>query len=436
MKKTGKLAVMMAFVLVLNFSILVNGITQIKLSNSVPLSTHQQFDLVELGQIVTGGVAYDIQVIDNLAYLAAGSLFIIDVSDPVNPQVIGSYTDGTGTTEDLCIIDDLAFVAGGSDGLEIINISDPSNPVEIGSFNDGSQAHEVSVLGTYAFVADGEDGLEVIDVSDPLNPTEVTQYNPNENVMNPDGVFGVIVANEFVFILNTIMSGDLIDISDLLVLNISEISNITQIGTVSADNNNMYISSFVSGNLGYFTYHGSNMNVKMIDISNASNFQELGDYNFGNEATPNKMDVVDDLVYVAGGNGGLRVVNFSNPAHPVEVSHYFDGGYAYDVQVVGNLAYVADRLDGLEIIQLYERPIDTTTTVTTNSVTSTETDVASETSTDTSTTVTTKPVTSSFPTDFSTSESDTTRTSSGLEFMFSTLGLLLLGTVLLIKKRQ
>ncbi len=49
---------------------------------------------------------------------------------------------------------------------------------------------------------------------------------------------------------------------------------------------------------------------------------------------------------------GLRVIDVSNPAAPVEIGALDTPGYAYDVEVVGELAYVADRDSGLRVIDV------------------------------------------------------------------------------------
>ncbi|MHA2296867.1 MAG: LVIVD repeat-containing protein [Candidatus Hodarchaeales archaeon] len=353
MKKNRKLLVsLLALIVLLNIAIHVNGIPQVTLSSST--ATVQEFNPVKLGQMVTDGIASDIQVVDNMAYIAEGRLVIIDVSDPEDPQKTGSYHDGTGSVQDICIIDDLAFIADGSDGLEIINISDPSNPFEIGSSNDGGLARGVSVIGDYAFIADDADGLEVIDITDPSNSAEITQYGLSESYKS------IFSAGDLVFISNSVIIDGRLQSSDLTILNVSDINNIVELGSIDPGYGKSIHYSHVSGNNCYFTTHGLQYKVQILDISNLSNLRELGRYTYnvgGTGGVPNKMDVIDDLVYLACGDAGLRILNVSDLSNPVEIAHYYDGGYAHDVQVVGNLAYVADSLDGLEIIQLRDNVV-------------------------------------------------------------------------------
>jgi hypothetical protein len=122
----------------------------------------------------TPGGVRDIWVRDTLAYLAAGGLYIIDVSTPSLPTEVGSLPGGF---EAIFVKDTLAYVIDGN--LHIINISDPSLPIEIGSCNlSGEGWHEgIWVKDKLAYVARDTSGLRIIEVSDPSNPFEVGFYN-------------------------------------------------------------------------------------------------------------------------------------------------------------------------------------------------------------------------------------------------------------------
>ena len=56
----------------------------------------------------------------------------------------------------------------------------------------------------------------------------------------------------------------------------------------------------------------------------------------------NDVKVVGQYAYVAVGEGGLAVFDVSDPANPVRVGGYDTSGLAYGVAVAGNYAYVAD----------------------------------------------------------------------------------------------
>jgi hypothetical protein len=62
----------------------------------------------------------------------------------------------------------------------------------------------------------------------------------------------------------------------------------------------------------------------------------------------------------AAGDGGLQVIEVSDPANPQRVGEYaISNGSAFSVQTVGAYAYVADLFEGLHIINVSNWPADT-----------------------------------------------------------------------------
>ena len=65
-----------------------------------------------------------------------------------------------------------------------------------------------------------------------------------------------------------------------------------------------------------------------------------------------KVEVAGGLAYVADAVFGLRVINVSDPTAPVELGALDTPGGALDVAVLGGLAYVTDGLSGLRVIDV------------------------------------------------------------------------------------
>ncbi|MFB3881611.1 MAG: S-layer homology domain-containing protein [Armatimonadota bacterium] len=59
------------------------------------------------------------------------------------------------------------------------------------------------------------------------------------------------------------------------------------------------------------------------------------------------------VAVVADGNNGVSVVDFNKPATPFEIAHYDTPGWATDVKLLDNQAWVADSGWGLTILQLW-----------------------------------------------------------------------------------
>lgn len=66
----------------------------------------------------------------------------------------------------------------------------------------------------------------------------------------------------------------------------------------------------------------------------------------------NNVDVSGNYAYVAAGSTGLQVVDVSDKRAPRVVAALDTPGNANDVRIVGNLAYVADGASGLQIISI------------------------------------------------------------------------------------
>ena len=91
-----------------------------------------------------------------------------------------------------------------------------------------------------------------------------------------------------------------------------------------------------------------NGGLRLIDISDPASPTEVGfldTQDFGGVA------VTGDLVLVAG-RFGLRVIDISDPTSPTEVGFLDTSGAAYGVAASGDLALVADSDGGLVIVQL------------------------------------------------------------------------------------
>ena len=133
------------------------------------------------GAWTLNGVA-GVDVIDNYAYLAAGGrLDILDISNPSAPNRVGGWEVSPNGPTCICVVGDYAYVGApytGFDGnLYIIDISDPLNPALVSKFDTPDWDNMIKVVGNYAYNANDNNGqLRIIDVSDPENPDLVSVF--------------------------------------------------------------------------------------------------------------------------------------------------------------------------------------------------------------------------------------------------------------------
>ncbi|MFP4344889.1 MAG: LVIVD repeat-containing protein, partial [Anaerolineales bacterium] len=113
-----------------------------------------------------------IVVKNGYAYIRTGSLsvsnglYILDVSTPTSPTIVGSYAEDDLWTSasSMDVSSDYAYVGTYDFGLFVFDIRDPTNPLPLGRIQDrGRQRiNDVLVDGQYIYAADAAQGLRVL----------------------------------------------------------------------------------------------------------------------------------------------------------------------------------------------------------------------------------------------------------------------------------
>jgi hypothetical protein len=136
---------------------------------------------------------------------------------------------------------------------------------------------------------------------------------------------------------------------ELAVLDVSDPARLEQVGavtlTLSRDVANVYVASN-----GYAYVAAVEEGLRTVDVSTPAAPVEVGFC-----STPEAgfhVAVAGHYAYVAAGDDGLWVIDISNPAVPFEVGSYDTPGYAWDVAAVDSYAYVADRDGGLLVLDV------------------------------------------------------------------------------------
>jgi len=306
-------------------------------------SGSEDYEVVLVGWIDTPGRAYSVHVSGNYAYVADSSagLRVIDISDPANPNEVGFYHDPRqGIPEHarkVHVSGDYAYVADSAwnaatgytnAGLRVVDISTPANPNEVGFRNTPDMAYGVYVSGDYAYVAGKSRGLRVMDVSTPVNPREIATLD------GPSDTVEVYVSGNYAYAVYHRAGFGVIDVSDP--------GNPLKMG--SCGTRDRAIGVHVLGDYAYVA--DTNSGLLVIDVSNPANPREVGFYDTPGQAYG--VYVVGQHAYVAALGAGLRVIDISDPANPREVGFYTLDD-TMDVYVSGGYIYVADGNGGLRI---------------------------------------------------------------------------------------
>ena len=284
-----------------------------------------------------GGVA--IKVAGQYAYVAddTASLVLFDIGDPVHPFQVGTTYTGW-FPHDLEVAGRYAFVILQS-GLQVFDVSDPANPVRAGGYGVSGFASEVAVSGNYAYVSDGDAGLEIIDVSNPASPLWVAGYYTGGELT------GLQLAGTNAFISDRDLGLLMLDVSNPVHPQL--MAGSTNLGVV---NGFELVDSFA--------YVACNGGLHVLDASSGTNLVEVGhwappDYFGGFTGVrvfgPIASVAIDRDLYT-----DQALLDVSDPAHPtflmlLDNSGATEGSWIVDSQEVGHYLLVADSTSSLKV---------------------------------------------------------------------------------------
>ncbi|HYG34781.1 MAG TPA: immunoglobulin domain-containing protein [Clostridia bacterium] len=276
------------------------------------------------------GEARGVYVVNNLAYVANGSngLAIINISKPDQAVRVGGG-DTSGFAYDVVVAGQYAYVADGTNGLEVFNVANPTNCVRVGGCDVTNQVVKVAVNGNHAFLLDGY-RLHVINVSNPTNCVYVTTTD--------NGGWGFALTGQHAFVANY---G-----SGLRVLDVSNPTNCVRLNDYIIDYSLWAVA--ISGNHAYACSEWDGL--VSWDISDPTNCVRLGACKFPGFGMNRSVAVSGNYAFVT--LGKVEVVDISNPTNSFRAGVFDTMGDATDVAACGNYAYVADGTNGLEILMV------------------------------------------------------------------------------------
>lgn len=238
---------------------------------------------------------------------AGTGLQIVDLSNPLAPTLVTTYTGNGFTTAHNLFIDveaGLAFPVGTAPlgGTRVLSLANPTSPVELSHFTP-YYIHDIFVddgVGYAGAIYDGN--LAIIDFSDPSNPvTLATHSYPSSFTHNAW-------------------------------------PNAARTHVCTTDEN-------VGGHL------------QVWDVTNLGNINLASEYSVPG-AIVHDVRLRDDVVYLSYYTEGTRIVDLADPTNPVEIGFYdtsaqvggFNGDWGVYPFRQGSIFYASDRQNGLHIL--------------------------------------------------------------------------------------
>lgn len=230
------------------------------------------------------------------------------------------------------------------------------------SDGDGILDGEEVVLGADGYITnplladtDGDgirDGLEFTSGSDPTNPASYNLARALSRMAVTPSAFTLIVntlvgeAYTQLVVTGYLLDGTTIDLTSTQRRTNYSSSDLSIVNFGSPDGR-----LFASGE-GSATITVTNSGFTASVAGVVRNFTPLPLSSLAIPGYANNVKVKDNYAFVAAGSAGVQVVNVSNPLAPAIVGSRSTGGNANDIRIVGNLAYVANGFAGLAILDI------------------------------------------------------------------------------------
>ena len=219
--------------------------------------------------------------------------------------------------------------------LTVYDLSDPSAPRRGGSYTFPEKIWGFVVRGELVYVAADFFGLGIVDVSDADAPRLLG------SVKTPGQVKDVDVSGDRAVLADHMSGVDLVDISDLRAP--------LALGSVYLDGYSRDVAT--AGPLAYAVDDPSGFYV--LDLADTDSWEPA--VALQSADGPRMVEVTDTAaggLAVLLGHGALQVYDLATPTEPVHRSTYATPGGALRVALDGPLAYVADGLEGVLVVDL------------------------------------------------------------------------------------
>jgi DNA-binding XRE family transcriptional regulator len=263
-------------------------------------------------------------------------LKVIDVSNPSVPRLLNTEAFSfNSSVEDVKILANLAYIAG-KKGLIIIDISNDQELIEINFLPELKNATSLELISNRAYIATCDD--------------------ENTSTLH---IYDTTIATKPAFLGRIQLPGT---IEDLEVDSLTVIAAAGREGILlidCSDSKNPYLLSQckqipVAVDVEVASMYGHKVaiiaagfdGIKILDYMNSKNPRVIGEINTGLSLD---IEIIANLAFVGG--KGLNVIDFSNPQNPVLKEVVKDVYASSDIELAGDIVYVAEKGFGLKVIK-------------------------------------------------------------------------------------
>ncbi len=284
--------------------------------------------IYKIGRFNWGEKSYTIFKKGDFAYLVSKyeGVYIVDVKNPKKPSFV-SFLEIDDFLLDLVFYKGYLFVSGGKYGINIIDVKDVKNPKLIGKVDEERDGVKLFIYENYLFSVNDSQGIDIYDIKNPKEPSFITHI---ETEMALSRVF---------------VKGDKLYVAaeeeGILIYDIKDISNPSLIRSLYLGENAKDIA--VSGDFAYVAVFDEG--VKKVDLKSLKVVENL---KLDSKAV--RVLVKDGYLFVADTYAGVKVLDISKKE--MKIVGFLGGGEVNDLFIDGELLYVADGIEGLDIVDI------------------------------------------------------------------------------------
>jgi hypothetical protein len=263
--------------------------------------------------------------------------YLIDISNPSSPVLRGQL-EIAGNYLDMTIVDDLAFVTKvGS--LSVIDFkTNPNVPSVVGSYTGLVRPTGISVSGDFVYIANGNGGIKVLKYTKSGNAVTFTDAG------NASGIYSGSIFVEGNRLYVSQGTGGTTHVYDISI-NANTVSLTQRVSFT----NPYSINKFVVRD--GFMYAPGNTSFSVIDFRDLANITSWSTPNSGSWVTSSfDVSLAGNTAYVATGDGGVMVVDVSNPSSPSVIESLYTHNPSRSIYTDGVKLYVGTEPGGLEIL--------------------------------------------------------------------------------------
>ncbi len=246
---------------------------------------------------------FDVKVWQNYAYTVSDvrNGGIIDLADPTDPKVVGSFPSG----HNIFISDNgYMYLETGGLQLRIFDLnSDPMNPAQVwsGGPNDG---HDATVVGNRLYDFAGFSGTNIYDVSNPVSPRLLGGISATFINFHHSG--WPTEDGNFLFICNELAAnGD----PELTVWDIRDLANPMLVAEIDETQDNIH-NLYIIGDFAFTSYY--NAGFRIYDVSDPANLKLAGEFDTSPNVDTNTIFQGAFGAYPFAPSGNIYVTDFTD----------------------------------------------------------------------------------------------------------------------------